>query len=331
MKIIRMTPDAIRAWKTNVSHLIDDQGVVYRPLSNDEDKAISAVVALARKSRKTEKRVMTMSNGGVAHAIEVEVVIKRTGRNDSEYLVGDTYVSSPQKGRYRYVSGREVIAAQLLAKHGECQLRHPNGTIIKVIRDLSTHRPTFKESLQTAPRPENCSCASWGNPHPGVHYATCPWNRLAPPDEQAPAPPTEAELAHLPPIALASLARKDVIVSTPDSRQVTMEAEPLDSPEECRNGCLSWAVPEGRRITPGQHHPTCLFFMKWKQKTSQEREFWLVDLLSGMRVRQATQEEVGESDVAHDRTGSRVIQIDDVPYAVTAAADTPEREQLTER
>ena len=172
-----------------------------------------------------------------------------------------------------------------------------------------------------APKPENCSCVNWGAPHPGTHYPTCPYNKIAPPDERAPGPPTESEMEGLPPGALGSLARPEVTTSRPDTRQTVVQAEPLDSPDECRNECLKWDLPAGKRLQPGQHHPMCFFYAKWRQKTSQERPFWLVDVSTGKAVRRAEADEVALSDTTYERTGSRLIQLDEVSYLVTLEGD----------
>ncbi len=309
MKIIRMTHKAITAWRDNVPHLVAASGKLVRTMTAYEDKAVAAVTRQARyKGKSLEAEVVVGDK-----TLKVEARITRTGRGEGEYTC-ETFVDG-----LRHVSGREVIAAQLLKEHGECQLRHPNGNVVKVIRDPGKNRPSFKESLQTAPRPENCQCLSWGRAHPGTHYATCPWNRLAPPDEQAVAAPTDEELAHLPLEALPSLARSAgdrVTVQTPDARQVVAEPEPLDSPDECRNGCRQWALPPGKTLEDGQHHPICFFYHKWKVKTSNAIPFSLVDLRSGQKVRPASDEERGQGEINQKKTGAPIIHVDEVPYAV---------------
>lgn len=343
MKIIKMTHKAISAWRENVPHLVDDSGTIVRKLSNDEDRAVATVVRMARLKRRDVEQEMTISNGVSMKAIYVKCVCVRTGRSNDEYMVS-TFVDGHQ-----YVSGREIIAAKILAEHGECQLRHPNGTIVKIIRDPNIHRPTLKESQQTAPKPENCGCVSWGIAHPGTHYATCPWNRFAPPEEQAIAAPTDAELSHLPEAALASLARHmggsnggstsqaiggpsvsdsisvtGVTVSRPDPKYVVVESEPLDPPASCRNGCLDWALPSGKVIVEGQHHPMCVMAQRWAIKTEKTASRWLVDLRNGNKVRRATDQEIGMGDISQKKTGSAIIHVDDVPYAVLLESEMNE-------
>jgi hypothetical protein len=309
MKIVKASPDLIREWRINSSHLVTDEGVITGRLDPSLENSLATVIRTARTRLKSVRQDIAI--GKLKSVVDVTVV--RTGRNDTEYTC------EVRVDGQRVVSGREIIAARLLDEHGECQLRHPNGVILKVIRDLGIHRPTFAESLQIAPKPQNCSCAAWGNPHPGVHYKTCPWNKLAPPDEQAPEGPTAEELETLPIQAFASLARghaTQVTVSRPDPKQVIMEPAPLDSPENCRNGCLKHATPKGVPIPAGQHHPMCPFAMPWAQKTAKDRPRYLIDLRTGEKVRPATDSEIGQSDVSAKRTGSPIIHVDDVPYAV---------------
>lgn len=324
MKIIRMTSKALAAWKENVSHLVDYEGHIVRKLTNDEDRAVAAVIKKARQSRKPMEAEMTVANGTTMKKLQVKVDVRRTGRGDGDFSHSTTVDGG------RYVSGRDVICAKLLAEHGECQLRQPNGTILKVLRDPGVKRPTFRDSLQTAPKPDNCPCVSWGKPHPGTHYSTCPWNRLAPPEERAPAGPTAEEMETLPEEAFAALARPTdgtmgtVTVARVEKDQVVMESEPLDPPETCRNECLKWAVPAGRTIQEGQHHPLCVFAEKWALRTMREEPFWLVNIRNGEKVRRATDEERAKAQIAATRTGSPVIDVDEAPYAVVSEKELEE-------
>lgn len=313
-KIVYATVELMREWKVNASHLVDDEGFVRSVLDPSLESSLAAVQRTAKQKMKSQEIVVAIGKS----KLTIAVVITRTGRSNEEYTIETTVDGQ------RVVSGREIIEARLLHENGECQLRHRNGRILKVIKDPAVHRPTFKESLQTAPKPNNCSCASWGKPHPGVHYSTCPWNRLAPPDEQAAEVPTEAELAHLPRQAFASLSRSPgapVTVSRPDPKEVVKEATPLDAPETCRHSCLQDPTPKNVPIPDGQHHPMCPFAMAWARKISKEIPQWLVDVNTGERVRLANDLEIGQADVAAKRMGARIIHVNDVAYAVLLETD----------
>ena len=310
MKVVRMTGDAARLWRQNTPHLVDATGNVVLQISPTREKSISHIIRTARQKRQTV--TMTVSTGVANEApIEVTVAVKKVGHGQDD-ITWETTVDGN-----RYVSGRDLLAAQLLEKHGECQLRYPNGTIARVVRNPTTKRPSFKDSLQTAPKPEHCPCRDWGVSHPGTHHATCKWNAVAPPEDRAPAPPTEADLANLPPIELPTNA--SVTVSTPDTP--VRAAPTIDSPKDCRHGCLEWAMPGGRTISPGNHHPACPFARAWEIQTSKEEPFVLVDVTTGEKLRRATEEEKGQAEIQSRKTGASIIHIDERPYAVIAEAD----------
>jgi hypothetical protein len=330
MKIVRLKRADIQEWRQNVSHLVDEEGHLKSQLDRSLENALSTVSRSARSQRKTITQKVAIGAGNASREHTITVAVTRAGLDANDLSL------IPTIDGQRVVSGREVIAAKMLQEHGECQLRGPNGLILKIVRDPSAHRPTLKESEQIAPRPEHCPCKMWGTPHPGTHYSTCQWNRLAPPDERAPSdrlPETEIRL--LPTEAFASLRPRAPIVpqtnpiaAKVDPRAVVVQAIELDAPETCRNGCLSWATPKGFPIPKGQHHPTCQFHKAWLQKTAREVPRWLVDLNTGEKVRVATDAEIGEADVSAQRTGSPLITVEEVPYAVILETELTEERSL---
>ncbi len=314
MRIIKLTAPALRAWKQNVPHLVDNSGLIIRPISVFEDTQITQAIRDTRAKRKGLERQATVTNETGKSVIHIVTTYTRRGNTDTDYTI-DVSIDGHQ-----YKSGREVLAAQLLAEFKtDIQIRHPNGSVLKTVRDPNQKRMTVKDSELIATHPDHCSCKEWGNPHPGTHYATCPQNRLAPPEHQAPKAPTEAELQTLPKVAYPSLARPDVTVAYPENP--VQQAELLPSPQECKNGCLEWAVPAGKTLEEGQHHPVCFFHDKWRLKTVQEEQFWLVDLHTGEKVRRATRQEAGEAELAFRRTGASILSINDVPYGIVRDSD----------
>lgn len=317
MKIVRLKAAELRRWRQNTSFLVDDAGVLVSEVDKPLEQAIAQITRSARSQRKTLAQKVAIGTGPSARLHHVEIIVQRTGISDTDIAV------EPNVDGHRVVTGRQVMAAEMLAEHGECQLRGPNGVIIKVVRDPGIHRPTFAESQQIAPRPEHCPCKTWGRPHPGTHYPTCSWNRLAPPDERAPSSDIpEDEIRILPTEALAGLSRRPIAspatspVAARVAPSVVTQPPPLDAPESCRNGCLEWATPKGFPIPAGQHHPTCHFAKAWAIQTTRQAVRLLVDLRTGESVRHATDEEIGQAEVAAQKTGSPLIHIDDVPYAV---------------
>lgn len=318
MKVIRLGREELREWRENKRHLVDEEGHLTGRLDAGLENAVSNVMRSAHQQRKSIEQRVAIGAPPNQREHVIRVIVARSGIDSGDVSL------EPTIDDQRIVTGRQVVAARMLQKHGECQLRQPNGVIVKVVRDPAIHRPSFSESQQIAPRAEHCPCKAWGKPHPGTHYSTCPWNRLAPPEERAPHSmlpedevrmlPTEA-FASLRPIAPRSPATTSIAARV-DPRAVVTEAPALDAPSSCRNACLSWATPKGFPVPDGQHHPTCTFAKAWMIKTARETPRWLVDLRDGQKVRHANNEEVGQAEVTAQRTGSPIIHIDEVPYAV---------------
>lgn len=318
MKIHRLTRAELTEWRLNVHHLVDDAGHLVAVVDKGLEAALSSVTRSARSQRKSLQQRVSIGAGPSAKEYLIVVDVARNGLDQNDL----TY--TPSVDGHRVVSGKEVFCAKKLHELGECQLRAPNGVILKVVRNPDVHRPTFKESEQIAPKPEHCPCATWGHPHPGTHYPTCQFNRLAPPSERAPTDRIpEHEVRMLPTEAFSSLGRR--LPPTPATapmvaklapHSVPVEAAPLDAPESCRNECLKWATPKAFPVPAGQHHPTCHFAKPWAIKTAREVPRWLVDLNTGERVRTANDQEIGESEIAAARSGNPIIHIEEVPYAV---------------
>lgn len=334
MKVIRLKPPELREWKANVRHLVDDEGYVRSKIPKTLDDAIVTVFRSAQsRGRSVEQKV-----GVAGKEYVIRVTARQTGINSMD-IAFETTVDG-----MRVMSGHDVLCAKMFAEHGECQLRRPNGIILRVVRDPTARRPTFEESTQIAPRPEHCPCRNWGNPHPGHHYPTCPYNRLAPLEERAPSDVVpEAEAALLPTMALSTLAKPALggapLATTPLSvplspsplvpmplfaptvatlapSSAVVQPPPLDPPDSCRNGCLGWATPPKFPVPQGQHHPMCTFAKDWSIKTNREVPRWLVDLRTGLKVRRADDEEVSHGEIQARKTGAPIIHVDDVPYAV---------------
>ena len=320
MKIVRLNTDQLRAYRRNQSHLVDAEGHLIGRLSPELDTAVTAVATRARQRRQNLDETITA--GKPPKTFRVRVAVKRVGNDMNDLAVGTTLDGN------RVVSGRDVFFAQMLQEHGECQLRLMNGVILKTLRDPNIRRPTHAESQQLSPKPEHCPCKTWGAPHPGTHHQTCQWNRVAPPEERAPAGEalSDSELAVLPVEALASLAAPraphspllEPVHARLSSSPVTppSETEQPDPPERCRNGCLEWVTGNGKPVPAGEHHPMCTQARAWAIQTDKSEPRWLIDLRNGEKVRRATDEEIGRGDVEAKRSGSPIIHLDDVPYAV---------------
>lgn len=326
MKIVRLKRAELTRWRQNQGHLVSDEGYLVSEVDAPLERAIATVVRSARSQRKTLEQRVAIGGSNPPREHLIVVRMERAGID-----AGDFKTTVSVDG-HRVVTGREVIAAEMLQEHGECQLRGPNGVILKVVRDPGVHRPTAKEAAQLAPHPDHCPCKTWGNPHPGTHYQTCEWNRLAPPEQRAPSDAIpETEVRMLPTQAFESLRSRPVVTAATSAiaarvspNSVVVDPAPLDAPETCRNNCLEWATPKGFPIPKGQHHPTCQFSKEWAIKTTREIPRWLIDLRTGEKVRLASNDEIGQADVQAQRTGSPIIHIEETPYAVVLQTELDE-------
>lgn len=327
MKIVKLSSDLYSEWRENLRHPVDDDGNVFEALSRELETASAGIARIANSNRRTHEQAVVV--GGRRH--EIVAKMTRVGKGTDDFLL------ELRIDGLRVVEARDIICAKMLEEHGECQLRHQNNVVLRFVRDPDKQRTTFKQSLQVAPRPEHCGCASWGRSHPGTHHHTCKWNKLAPPGERAPEPETSTT-----PKRLSSLATRkgdglgsgqpDAVVSVVadherprtsklDAKRTVVEAAPLDPPESCRNDCRKWALPKNGVLEDGQHHPMCVFHDEWKRKTAKSSPRWLVDLGTGEKVRPATDEEIGQADVEKKRSGSPIVQVDSTPFAVLSESE----------
>ena len=334
MKIVKLTPRALNVWNRNASHLVDSDGDLIRKLHPDEERVLGAVKTRAMTQRKTIDHELDVSVEGRLKKLVVKCIFVQLGRNRDECRV-TTFVDGHQ-----LVSGRDVFCAEMLATHGECQLRHPNGVVLRVIRDPSKQRPGLEQSKQLSPHPNYCECAGWGNSHPEVHHQHCPWNRLAPPEQQAPSHQAlaieEVPMKHLPSLALKGAARSIMppvaaplpvveVVPNPAPRPMAASLNPDPaSPEACPHACRSWATPKSRPLDEGQHHPMCPEARAWAIKIARTTPRFVVDLMTGQVVRQAEDDEVAKASVAEQKTGVSVISINDHPFAILKAEEIDE-------
>ena len=232
MKIVKLTSRALTVWNKNTSYLVDAEGECIRRLHPDEERVLGAVKTRAATQRKTIDTVLDIAVEGRVKKLAVKCMFAQLGRNRDEYRV-TMFVDGLQ-----LVSGRDVFCAEMLATHGECQLRHPNGVVLKVIRDPSKVRPSLAQASQLAPHPNFCECASWGVPHPEVHHQHCPWNRLAPPEQQAPAHRAPEAIDEVPKQRLPSLALKGPALQGLPSRSNVARVDLPEMPLREASGAL---------------------------------------------------------------------------------------------
>lgn len=320
--IYRLDSSQFRAWRENVPQLIGPGGRIVRAVEGAEEAALFPIVQRAKKTRESIHCRMQYPIDGVKHSkgpretrvVKVDVV--RTGPSADQFVV-NVYIDGA-----RYVTGRDIICARLLAKHGEVTLKRPNNTFLKVIRDPNVTRPKFEESHRATPAPANCECKDWGDPHPGRHHRVCPQNAKSPLHERAqegpvraPVPIDEVFLSLAAPSPTSPTANQPAGVTTTRSAPVA-PANDVPTPDACTNGCLEWALPRGARQEDGQHNPICQYYEAYKAKTVLEEPMYIMDLDAGKRVRKATVAEAAQAAVNLKKFGASTIEIGGGVYAV---------------
>jgi hypothetical protein len=173
MKNIRLSPTDARIWRSNTSVLVDKTGEKLRDITLAETKMVSELQKRARHTRQPMMANMVDGDPSTAIVVSFTEIAPRT-------LTMKTTI-----GGFELLDGREHFKRQVLKIHGECQLRKHTGQFMCTVRDPNYQRPTVKDSMRSAPKPEHCQCAKWGAPHAGRHHSICEWNAGAPDDEKA--------------------------------------------------------------------------------------------------------------------------------------------------
>ena len=201
-------------------------------------------------------------------------------------IVGKERVVTVYTGKLRYSTGREVLAARLLADHGECVLHGRNGKCMAVLRD-----PLIAERVPVQGR--------------RVQFSRNPG------DEQA-----AVDLA-------ASVASVNQRVKR--SGQQGPIYSPDQCPNDCRGrrGGGEWAIAKGTAApADDEHHPVCKFAPAWASTLSPtSTRAVLYDLELGVVAREAIESEVLESQQARSLTGIGQVTVQGRLYAVLSAEE----------
>ncbi len=325
-KIVRLTGVEQRKWTRNVQIVLNEDGSPLREVTQNEERVIVELTRHMRVKR-TSARARTP---GESSTVSLSVEKDAGGRPTSARFTIDGLELTDTKS---------VMRAEMLARHGECQLRWTNGKVLCVIRDPSVRRPTAKEALRSSVSPDSCPCKNWGDPHPGRHHRVCQQNEKAPPEERGdigadgPVHVSDAaieieEAAGIGHAAGQRLLATGATVGTVESAPVVKSAPKAHAPAECPNGCFGWVRHDGK--TEG-HHPICEHAAAWEavDKTPSV----LVDIDSGEVLRPATIDEIGEAEASEKRTGAATVKIgeqifmvvpaDEVAPGETSAAEDP--------
>lgn len=312
--IVKLAASDARAWAHNQPVWLTQDGTVERAVTLAEQFALSQ--ALKRTSEQQQSFRMRLPLEDVVtsaqHGIQVRRKNLRRGvrATPSDVTpvmecafevvnVGTRRVVTVWNGHLRYATGREVLAARLLADHGECVLHGRNGKCIGVLRDPLVHErsPNYGRRVQYSRNPEDVARA-------------------------------EEELRHRRKHGVSPVKRKPL----PSRRKV----EALHPPEQCPNDCRgivsgqAWALAKDAvPPTDNEHHPVCQFAAAWKATlTPPETTSVLYDLERSKVARTAMPEEIAEADAAEKTTTMRNITVADRLYAVLPRdqAEQAERE-----
>lgn len=304
--IVKLSSSDARAWAHNQPVWLHESGDVARPVTRQEQYAISRSLEKSRDVQQSFRiRVplydVVQSRNGIqarrtAQRGSLGVKMPEPAVPMAEFAfeiikAGKLRVVNVWQGNLRYVTGRQKLAARLLADHGECVLHGRNGMCIAVLRDplVAERAPNLGKRVQYSRNPDDEKLLAEERErrdNPGRVVAT----RLAPPK------PRNAVL----------------------------------SPEECKNDCRgyrggeAWALAKGARPpTEREHHPVCMYAAAWSATLpdSAATTSVLYDLELSRVARAAEENEIEEANVTESKTGMRQVTVQGRLYAVLAATE----------
>jgi hypothetical protein len=313
--IVKLSSGHARAWAHNQPVWLTEAGEISRAVTRAEQHAISRALERTRNVNKSFRLdllvedVVPTLQGMVVRRIAVRgrhlpsaAPVEKITCAFEVTIVGKKRAVTVWLGNLRYASGREVIAAELLADHGECVLHGRNGKCIGVLRD-----PLAKERAPNLGR-------------------RVQWSRTKE-EKQA----GEEALAR----ELAGESVSPVKRQVHRARRVGPQ-QPVYSPDQCPNDCRgrkpgnqAWALAKGA-IPPTEleHHPVCKYGRAWAETLSTpETTHVLYDLELGRVARGAMPEEIAEADTAERSTTMRNITVSNRLFAVLPRSEAEQAER----
>ncbi len=299
--IVKLSSSDARAWTHNQPVWLDAQGEIARAVSREEQHAISKALEQSSKIRQSFRADLPLlslnGNGRRTMAARRGVATPKLEAAFEITYVGEKRVVTVWDGPRRYATGREVLAARLLADHGECVLHGRNGKCIGVLRDPFI----LQREPQTGSRVQ--------------------WSRN-------PADPRKSEAQRS---ELTESMRDERVSSVKRRKRASIHRtrKELYSPAQCPNDCRgfrggqAWKI--GEKATPPteqEHHPFCVHASAWNStlETVKTTEV-LYDLETSQAKRPAVPSEIEEADANEKRTGMRQVTVAGRVYAVLSPAD----------
>ena len=299
--IVKLSSSDARAWAHNQPVWLDVEGETARPVTREEQHAISKALERSvkiKQSFRAELPILPLNaNGRKTMSPRRGVPVQKLDVAFEVTYVGEKRVVTVWNGNRRYATGREILTARLLAEHGECVLHGRNGKCIGVLRD-----PLIRER-----EPQQGSRVQWSRN----------------PDDPRKSEAQRSELTE---------ALLDQRVSSVKRRKRTAIArtrKELYSPAQCPNDCRGfrggqpWAVSKtATPPTEQEHHPFCKYAASWAATLDnvQTTEV-LYDLDTSQIKRPAAPSEIAEADANEARTGMRQVTVAGNVYAVLSPKD----------
>lgn len=299
--IVKLSSSDARAWTHNQPVWLDEHGEIARAVSREEQHAISKALEQStriKQSFRAELPLLSLNgNGRRTLAARRGIVTPKLDAAFEINFVGEKRVVTIWNGPRRYATGREVLAARLLADHGECVLHGRNGKCIGVLRDPFI----LQREPQTGSRVQ--------------------WSRN-------PLDPRKSEAQRS---ELTESLRGDRVSSMKRKKRASIHRtrKELYSPGQCPNDCRgfrggqAWKISESATPpTEQEHHPFCAHAAAWGStlETVKTTEV-LYDLETSQAKRPAVPSEIEEADAAESRTGLRQVTVAGRVYAVLSPAD----------
>jgi hypothetical protein len=301
--IVKLCSSDARAWTHNQPVWLDENGDIARPVTREEQYVISRTIERNKRVDQSFRQTLQLLPVPLAaHGRRPAQIPRPSGQAPQsidlafhiEYF-GQKRVVTVYAGNLRYAQGREVLAARLLADHGECVLHGRNGKCMAVLRDplIAERSPNTGRRVQWSRNPEEARQAEERLARQGVT-------------------PVKHD-------------RKGIVRG-----RVSGSSRPVYSPEQCPNDCRGkrgggeWALAKGAiPPTEKQHHPICKFAPAWAETLEDDSSsaYVLYDLELGTMARRAEPNEIAEADEAERLTKIRQITVGGRLFAVLPADD----------
>jgi hypothetical protein len=285
--IVKLCSSDARAWAHNQPVWIEENGEVARPVTRAEQHAISrALERSARVSQSFREQLPLLPPGRSSLPRNLTAKEKaQVPKLDCAFQVqqvGKKRVVTVFTGTLRYVTGRELLAARLLADHGESILHGRNGKQIAVLRD-----PFINER---EPR----------EPGPRVQFSRDPHASEAPKTIAKTPPPRNVQ----------------------HGAQARSPAQCPNDCRGKRGGNEWSLSKDAIPPSENEHHPMCNFAPAWARTLTPHETGWVIyDFERAEIAREASAAEVAEANKRLNELGVAQVTISERVFGVLTQAE----------